>query len=237
MTDIATTPRELLERMRANLAWLVDDGYRESNAIVDRSACHLRFDGPEARVHVTVDVGHRVIAMTLVPTGRSGPGPDVLEFLWARGMPVPRPAWSAGTMQAAVDEHAAALKLLRGTELAGHWARLERGLRERPPLRSAGSPLYRPGLSGEAVKTLLERARADLAWLAEDGYEEKETDRLRSSFALRFEGPHATVTLYLDTARREIDCRLARKDDWAGGWVCHTGGTWQPEISPRHSQT
>ena len=86
-----------LERMRGRLQWLIEDGFEIEIFLKERDA--------------------------------SGHGPALWKYLEARGLPVLSEridATSDAAVDAAIDEHAAALKLLRHLELAGDWAPLDR---------------------------------------------------------------------------------------------------------------
>lgn len=117
----------LLPQMRRNLSWLRDDGYRETDTQVLRSRFHLRFTGPHGRIIVTVNPGMSELEIWMRPAGMSGTGPAMQEYLQARGLPAPQQridGTSLAAVQRAVDDHAAALKLLRDKELAGDWSPL-----------------------------------------------------------------------------------------------------------------
>jgi hypothetical protein len=120
---------ELVTRARAELAWLRDDGYVESDANVIPGRFHLTFRGPHGQIVVSVHPGMSEIEIWLRPKGMSGYGWEMQEYLKARGLVAPHPridATSREAVERALDSHLNALKLLRDTELAGNWAAVDR---------------------------------------------------------------------------------------------------------------
>jgi hypothetical protein len=114
----------LLERLRNDLTWLREDGYRESLELLS-SHFHLDFAGAQASVAITVFPERRELGVWIARPGQLGLGPSLQQCLEARGLSAPprRVADAAPeVIGAAVDEHAGALKLLRHHELAGDWS-------------------------------------------------------------------------------------------------------------------
>jgi hypothetical protein len=118
-----------LERMRGRLQWLMEDGFVETKARVLPAHFALRFQGPRAAISISVIPGRSEIEIFLKERDASGHGPALWEYLEARGLPALSEridATSDAAVDAAIDEHAAALKLLRHLELAGDWTPLDR---------------------------------------------------------------------------------------------------------------
>jgi hypothetical protein len=59
-------------------------------------------------------------------------------------------------------------------------------------------------LMRDLTRILLEDARRDLAWLREDGYEERDSTVVGSAFDLRFSSPHGELNFSADLGRSEI---------------------------------
>jgi hypothetical protein len=115
--------------MRTRLEWLIDDGFVETKARVLPAQFSLRFQGPRAAISISVIPGRSEIEIFLKRKDAPGHGPALREYLKARGLPAPSEridATSVAAVDAAIDGHAAALKLLRHFELAGDWTPLDR---------------------------------------------------------------------------------------------------------------
>jgi hypothetical protein len=115
--------------MRGRLGWLIEDGFVETKTRVLPAQFQLEFQGTNGAISISVVPGRSEIEIFLKPRNASGHGPALWEYLQARGLPAPSEridATSDAAVDAAIDEHAAALKLLRHLELAGDWTPLDR---------------------------------------------------------------------------------------------------------------
>ena len=115
--DLAAAER-VAQRTRQDLAWLVADGYEETDAQIDRRGCIMRFEGPNGKVSLTVF--RTELEIWIQPRG--GRRAEMQTYLRAHGLPAPNPIINADTpekLDRAMTDHFGALATLRETELAG----------------------------------------------------------------------------------------------------------------------
>lgn len=78
-----------LERMRARLAWLIEDGFTETDARVIPAQFQVAFRGPHAAISISVVPGMSEIDIFLKPRGAPGHGPALQDYLGARELRAP----------------------------------------------------------------------------------------------------------------------------------------------------
>jgi len=139
-TESTNGPVErFLARVRADLAWLDDDGFAEIGCSVLRSRFDVSWKGPRSRLAVAVDIPRREIVVRVCPDGAHR-WYGMAQLLGARGLRAGGELVAFSTWEEAekvIDRYMDDLRLMRGHELAGKWSEPDVEAAHREPPREA----------------------------------------------------------------------------------------------------
>jgi hypothetical protein len=151
MTDAGPASRPFIAAARANLAWLLSEGFTEVKAKEGGASFSLYFVGPQARIMISVDLarGSEIDVFLGPPDQADATAPLNLlrdervaldAILRARNHSPVGGYLTGRSVEERVqslEHHLEALKLLRETELQGDWSKLAEAGRQGEMLREA----------------------------------------------------------------------------------------------------